>query len=95
MRVAIYCRCSTQEQSVDLQRDALREYAEVRGFEIAAEYVDEGVSGAKTTRPALDQLLGDAHRRRFGAVLIWKLDRLEPAGKYPSRGSRSRRQYTP
>ncbi len=76
MRVAIYARCSTQEQSVDLQVDALRDYAAARGFEIVHEYVDEAVSGAKAKRPALDQLLADAHRRRFDVVACWKLDRL-------------------
>ncbi len=69
MRVAIYARCSTQEQSVDLQVDALRDYAAARGFEIVHEYVDEAVSGAKAKRPALDQLLSDAHRR---ASMWWR-----------------------
>ncbi len=76
MRTAIYARCSTIEQTVDLQLDGLREYALARHFEIVEEYVDEGISGAKTQRPALDRLLADAHRRRFCGVLIWKLDRL-------------------
>ncbi len=76
MRVVVYARCSTAEQSVSLQLDDLREYAKARGFEIVAEYVDEGVSGAKEKRPALDRLLADAHRRRFDAVLAWKLDRV-------------------
>ena len=76
MRVAIYARCSTQDQTVDLQLDALRDYASARGFEITDEYVDEGVSGARAKRPALDRLRADAHRRRFDAVLVWKLDRL-------------------
>ena len=76
MRVAIYARCSTVDQSVNLQLDGLRDYAEARGFEVVEEYIDEGVSGAKVKRPALDRLLGDAHRRRFDAVLVWKLDRL-------------------
>ena len=76
MRVAIYARCSTLDQTVDLQLDGLRDYAEARGLEIIEEYVDEGVSGARATRPALDRLLADAHRRRFDTVLIWKLDRL-------------------
>jgi DNA invertase Pin-like site-specific DNA recombinase len=76
MRAAIYARCSTQEQTVDLQLDGLHDYAKVRGFAVVEEYVDEAVSGAKARRPALDQLLADAHRRRFDAVLVWKLDRL-------------------
>ena len=76
MRVAIYARCSTQEQSVALQLDGLREYSQARGFEVVQEYLDEGVSGARAKRPALDQLLADAHRRKFDAVLVWKLDRL-------------------
>ena len=76
MRAAIYARCSTADQSVDLQLDGLRDYTEARGFEIVEEYIDEGVSGAKVTRPALDRLLADAHRRRFDTVLVWKLDRL-------------------
>ena len=76
MRVAIYARCSTAEQTVALQLDGVREYAALRGFEVVEEYVDEAVSGAKARRPALDRLLDDAHRRRFDAVLVWKLDRL-------------------
>ncbi len=75
-RAALYARVSTSDQSVDLQLDGLRDYAKARGFELVREYVDEGVSGAKATRPALDQLLADAHRRRFDVVLVWKLDRL-------------------
>jgi DNA invertase Pin-like site-specific DNA recombinase len=76
MRVALYARCSTSDQSVDLQLDSLRDYAKAREFEVVDEYLDEGVSGAKARRPALDRLLEDAHRRQFDAVLVWKLDRL-------------------
>ncbi len=76
MRVAVYCRCSTAEQSVDVQLTGLREYAQARGFEIVSEYLDKGVSGARAKRPALDRLLADARRRRFDGVLVWKLDRL-------------------
>ena len=76
MRLALYARCSTSDQSVNLQLDSLRDYANARRFEMVDEYIDEGVSGAKVKRPALDRLLADAHRRRFDAVLVWKLDRL-------------------
>ena len=76
MRVALYARCSTSDQSVDLQLDGLRDYAKARGFTVVEEYIDEAVSGAKARRPALDRLLADAHRRRFDAVAVWRLDRL-------------------
>ncbi len=75
-RVALYARCSTAEQSVHLQLDGLRDYVRARGFRITEEYIDEGVSGAKARRAELGRLLADAHRRRFDAVLVWKLDRL-------------------
>ena len=51
MRVAVYARCSTTDQSVDLQLDELRTYAGNRGFDVVETYCDNGVSGSKTSRP--------------------------------------------
>lgn len=76
MRVALYARVSTTNgQSTQMQLSELREYATRRGWKICAEYVDEGVSGAKESRPELNRLMADAHRRKFDAVLCWKIDR--------------------
>jgi DNA invertase Pin-like site-specific DNA recombinase len=50
-------------QTTDTQSLALREYAQRRGFEIAGEYRDEGISGSKDSRPALDRLMKDAKAR--------------------------------
>ena len=75
-RIALYARVSTAEQHVDPQLHALRQYAAARGLEVAEEYVDHGVSGAKDRRPALDRLGSDARRRRFDVVAVVKLDRL-------------------
>ena len=76
MRVAIYARVSTNnEQDPTMQTRDLREYAERRGWTIASEYVDIGISGTKEKRPELDRLMSDAHRRRFDAVVVWKFDR--------------------
>jgi DNA invertase Pin-like site-specific DNA recombinase len=58
-----------------MQLAELREYASRRGWTIASEYVDHGVSGSKESRPELNQLMADAHRRKFDAVLVWKIDR--------------------
>jgi DNA invertase Pin-like site-specific DNA recombinase len=58
-----------------MQVRELREYCERRGWQVAGEYVDTGVSGAKDSRPELNKLIADAHRRRFEAVIVWKFDR--------------------
>jgi DNA invertase Pin-like site-specific DNA recombinase len=77
MRVAIYARVSTANNGQDptMQTRELREYAERRGWKVTGEYVDVGISGTKEKRPELDCLMGDAHRRRFDAVVVWKFDR--------------------
>jgi DNA invertase Pin-like site-specific DNA recombinase len=75
MKCAIYGRVSTAEQSADMQLQELRDYCQRRGWEVADEFVDAGVSGSKECRPALNRLLADAKRRKFGAVLVYRYDR--------------------
>jgi DNA invertase Pin-like site-specific DNA recombinase len=75
VRAAIYARVSTLDQQPENQLRELRQYVQVRGW-TPAEYVDKGVSGAADRRPALDQLLTDARRRRFDVLVCWRLDRL-------------------
>ena len=77
LRAALYARVSTtgHGQDVGLQIDELRQVAAQRGWE-AVGYADEGVSGAKDSRPALDRMLVDAREGRLDVVAIWKLDRL-------------------
>src|SRR5258706_13039383 len=77
MRVAIYARVSTANNGQDptMQTRELREYAERRGWTVASEYVDIGISGTKEKRPELDRLMTDAHRRRFDVVVVWQFDR--------------------
>src|SRR2546427_4313961 len=76
MKVAIYARVSTTNgQDPELQLRELREYCQRRGWEVAGEYVDVGISGAREQRQQLNRLIADAHRRRFDAVVVWKFDR--------------------
>ena len=77
MRAALYARCSTvgKGQDPELQLVPLREYCKARGFTMAGEYVDNGVSGSKSSRPQLDRLMDAARKRRVDVVLVWKLDR--------------------
>ena len=75
-RVALYARVSTfNNQDPEMQLAELREYAGRRGWQIVEEFTDQGVSGSKESRPALNRLMSDACRRRFDAVLVWKIDR--------------------
>ena len=76
MKAAIYARVSTLDQEPENQLQEIRRYVAARGWVAAVEYVDRGVSGAKDRRPALDQLVADARRRRFDVVTCWRLDRL-------------------
>jgi DNA invertase Pin-like site-specific DNA recombinase len=74
-RVALYARVSTKGQTVENQLLDLRRYALSRGWEIAGEYKDEGISGTKDNRPALSELMNAARKRKVDAILVWKLDR--------------------
>lgn len=77
MKVAIYARVSTRDkgQDTDLQLRELRAYASQRGWNVASEYVDQGISGSKDSRPELNRLMLDAKQRKIDCVLVWKLDR--------------------
>lgn len=79
MKVAIYCRVSTLEQSreghsIDEQRKRLKAFCEVQDWKIHDEYIDPGFSGGTTTRPGLDKLMNDLDE--IDLILVYKLDRL-------------------
>jgi DNA invertase Pin-like site-specific DNA recombinase len=75
-RVALYARVSTLNgQNPEMQLGELRDYCQRRGFVIANEYVDKGVSGARERRPALDKLITDCRKRLVDAVVVYRYDR--------------------
>ena len=75
-RVALYARVSTvRDQSPALQLDELRELAERRGWRVAGEFVDLGISGAKDRRPQLDAMMHEVRRGRVDVVAVWRFDR--------------------
>ena len=81
-KCAIYARVSTPDQCIDNQLYDLRIFAEQRGYEVAAEYTDVGVSGSKARRPGLDAMLKDARRRRFSVVIVSAFDRMARSTKH-------------
>ena len=81
-KCALYARVSTLEQRVQSQVYDLRQLAQQRGFEVVAEYIDEGISGTKARRPGLDALMTDARKRKFSVVLVAAFDRMARSTKH-------------
>jgi DNA invertase Pin-like site-specific DNA recombinase len=77
-RVGLYLRVSTDDQTVENQRQALVEAAAHRKWRIVEEFVDNGISGAKgrEKRPGFDRLLKAVVRREIDVVAAWSVDRL-------------------
>jgi len=76
MKGALYLRVSTADQTTLNQEIELKKYCEREGIEVHKIYKDEGVSGAKTSRPQLDLMLQDMRNKLFDVVIVWKFDRL-------------------
>src|SRR5712672_3331292 len=82
MRIGIYARVSTKDQSCELQVRDLRTYCMARGLDLVREYVDVGQSGAKDSRPELNKLMDDARKRQFDAIVVWRFDRFARSTKH-------------
>jgi site-specific DNA recombinase len=82
MQVALYARVSTttqqQEGTIASQLQSLHLYIRQQGWSLLPthEYIDEGISGARLDRPALDRLRDCAQRGEFDAVVVLSPDRL-------------------
>jgi DNA invertase Pin-like site-specific DNA recombinase len=75
MKVAIYCRVSTEDQSVDNQEYICNEYCKKNNFEVYKIYKDV-ISGSKDSRPEFNILLEDMRKSKFDCIMVTKLDRL-------------------
>lgn len=76
MKAGIYLRVSKLDQTTLNQELELTEYCKRNDYEIFKIYKDEGVSGAKTSRPQLDLMLKDMRNKMFDVLVVWKFDRL-------------------
>src|SRR6266542_6376254 len=80
--VVAYARVSTdrqaEKQTIDQQIDRLHAFARHQGWHLAAEqlYADDGYSGARLDRPALDRLRDAVAGGAIDAVLVTSPDRL-------------------
>jgi|TARA_Y100000310_G_C20547008_1_gene746088 site-specific DNA recombinase len=75
MKVAIYCRVSTEDQDNDKQERINRDYCKVHNYEIIKVYKDV-ISGSTSLRPSFNQLLEDMRSRKFDCIIVTKLDRM-------------------
>jgi putative DNA-invertase from lambdoid prophage Rac len=75
MKVAIYCRVSTEEQDADKQAFICQEYCDRNKFEVIKIYKDV-ISGKTTSRPEFNQLLIDMRDYKFDCIMVTKLDRI-------------------
>src|SRR6202140_759263 len=82
MRIGIYARVSTRDQSCELQIRDLRAYCTARGFDLVREYIDVGQSGATDSRPELNKLMDDARKRQFDVIIVWRFDRFARSTKH-------------
>jgi DNA invertase Pin-like site-specific DNA recombinase len=80
-RAALYLRVSTVDQHPETQLHDLEQMAGQRGYQIVKQYTDR-ISGAKSRRPGLDELMRDARRGRFDVVLVWASDRIARSVKH-------------
>ena len=80
-RAALYARVSTSNKGQDAmcQLAELRDHAKRLGWEVA-EYVDEGWSGRKASRPEFDRMMDAVRRHKHDVVCVWRLDRLTRGG---------------
>lgn len=74
MRVAIYCRVSTTDQSCERQERDLGEYAASAGFVVVGVW-KETVSGSKNHHSERDKVMALAQSRKIDAILVTEMTR--------------------
>jgi DNA invertase Pin-like site-specific DNA recombinase len=65
-----------------MQLRDLRTYSAARQLVVFREYVDQGQSGTKDSRPQLNPLMDDARKRKLDAVIVWRFDRFARSTKH-------------
>ncbi len=74
-KVAIYLRVSTKDQSTESQMTAIRIYCEQKNITNYIIYQDEGISGAKISRPGLDKMMIDIRSKKISMLIVYSFSR--------------------
>lgn len=80
MKVAIYARVSTDEQTEQNQVNVLESYAAAQGWEIAGAYTDTGSAFQHADQQGLKQLIDECQRKGYNKVLVYDVSRLTRQG---------------
>lgn len=78
MNAVIYARYSSANQTEQSIEGQLRDnyaWAKQHGITVVGEYIDRALTGTKDQRPDFQRMIGDASRRQFEMIIVWKLDR--------------------
>jgi len=73
--VALYQSVSTQDQNVESQNRALLDWCSKQGIFNYEVFTDHGISGAKESRPALNQLMERAEKGEIEQVIVFSFSR--------------------
>src|SRR5579885_719469 len=82
LRAILYARISTSDKGQDpeMQLREMRQAAKQRGWQ-HTELTDQGISGSKDSRPALDRLWTMCRRGQVDAVMVYRFDRFARSTK--------------
>ena len=99
MQVALYARVSTSQQektdTIESQLEALHTYVAAHNHTVLPEHIflDNGVSGSRLDRPALDRLRDQARFGAFEAVILLAPDRFARSDPPPWLRREAFKQY--
>lgn len=82
MKVAVYLRVSTKDQSVESQMTAIKGYCDQKGIKGYSIFQDEGISGAKQNRPGLDALMDKIKNKEVDLVIVYSFSRFARSTKH-------------
>lgn len=75
LKIAIYVRVSTKDQTIEQQETKLKEFAKARDWTVTNTFRDEGMSARKIDRPGYLKLMDAARKRLIDGVLVFRFDR--------------------
>ncbi len=76
LKIGLYARVSKDEQNIETQLVALKDYCQRNNYKITETYLDNGISGSTDNRPAFNKMLEDMRNGKINCVIVYKLDRI-------------------